>query len=371
MNIQIKSLGKIFDSVRSKLPSIRIKATEYGYSNARVRGMKGQLIKNNMINELLQVDTVEGMVEVLQRSGYKNELSAAALVRSGPDIIDLAVSKNFSAVIRKLLKISPKIDQKSIHALVTKWKIINLKIIMQAKRIGKNFEEIEPQLMIIEPQDKIDLQRILKADDKNLIKEIKRSEIGKQIMPEEDLWQTFEKIFSSNKSFFDSEKKLDIFSYLITDRLLSKSGSQKDLERIRKILKLEINSKNIMIIARMKKMGMSLDKIEEEIIKGGSLRKKEIHKIKEAKNIKEINTVIKDVFPDIAINEDNNLVDLEIALEKAVAAKKVAAFEKEVVSVGVILGFLFLKEQEANNFRKIAKAKGFGIPVSEVRQMII
>jgi len=54
------------------LPRIESKALKYGYSSARVKAMKGLLIKQTTLEEMIKVGSVEGMVEILQRTGYKS-----------------------------------------------------------------------------------------------------------------------------------------------------------------------------------------------------------------------------------------------------------------------------------------------------------
>jgi V/A-type H+-transporting ATPase subunit C len=70
-------------------------------------------------------------------------------------------------------------------------------------------------------------------------------------------------------------------------------------------------------------------------------------------------------------DSDPKLTDLEIALEKSIAAQRLLAFHRSTLSVGVIIGFLLLKEEEMSNLRKIAKSKEFHVPEAEVRKMLV
>ncbi|MBS3068651.1 hypothetical protein J4450_08145 [Candidatus Micrarchaeota archaeon] len=56
-----------------KLPNIESRALKYGYSNARVRGMKGLLLKPAFLDELIKVRSIDAMVELLQ-SYYKERI---------------------------------------------------------------------------------------------------------------------------------------------------------------------------------------------------------------------------------------------------------------------------------------------------------
>ena len=74
------------------------RAQRYGYSNARVKAMKGLLLKSSILDEMIRVGTVEAMVELLQRTGYKNDL-AGTVSYGGSSLIESGASKNFSSLL--------------------------------------------------------------------------------------------------------------------------------------------------------------------------------------------------------------------------------------------------------------------------------
>jgi len=42
-----------------------------------------------------------------------------------------------------------------------------------------------------------------------------------------------------------------------------------------------------------------------------------------------------------------------------------------MMSIGAIAGFLFLKEEEMNNIRKIVRGKALGLPAERIAEMLI
>ncbi|MFZ5501816.1 MAG: V-type ATPase subunit, partial [Candidatus Micrarchaeota archaeon] len=131
-------------------------------------------------------------------------------------------------------------------------------------------------------------------------------------------------------------------------------------------------AKNILIIERMKKHGIARERIVDGLIKGGTLPPALIEKILDAKDMQAVLALVRSKFRGIELKEGKaGMADLEIALEKSIAAQKVTAFHRSALSVGVIIGFLLLKEEEMNNLRKIAKGKAFELPESEIRDMIV
>ena len=64
-----------------------IPSLKYGYSNARVKGMKGLLFKRDFLDELIKVGSVDSMIELLQRTHYKEELVALSVRYSGSELV--------------------------------------------------------------------------------------------------------------------------------------------------------------------------------------------------------------------------------------------------------------------------------------------
>ncbi len=55
------------------LPKFESRSLKYGYSNARARAMRGILLSPSALDELIKVKTLNGMVELLQRTRYTAE----------------------------------------------------------------------------------------------------------------------------------------------------------------------------------------------------------------------------------------------------------------------------------------------------------
>ena len=165
-----------------KLPRLESRALKYGYSNARVKAMKGLLLKGSFLDELIRVGTVEGMAEILQRTGYKADLADASAAQGGSMLIETAASKNFSRTAKKLMKIIPQSDRKALEALLIRWDLLNLKTLMHAKRIGKTYDDVRPYLFDIGGLSDDDFRKIMKADEGSLMRELRRTDIGRKML---------------------------------------------------------------------------------------------------------------------------------------------------------------------------------------------
>ena len=81
--------------------SLQTRASKYGYSNARVFGMAGLLLTSQDIDELIRVKSAAGMLELLQRTGYKDDVKGLAY--EDPQSIYIGSVRHFSRIVSKVL----------------------------------------------------------------------------------------------------------------------------------------------------------------------------------------------------------------------------------------------------------------------------
>lgn len=132
------------------LPQIESRALKYGYSNARVKAMKGFLLKQSTLDDLIRAGSVEAMMELLQKTTYKGSFSDASVRYAGSELVELAAAKSFADTVQKLIRIAPKSDKQVLRALLIKYDLLNLKTMMHAKSLGKTYEEVRPDLVPVE-----------------------------------------------------------------------------------------------------------------------------------------------------------------------------------------------------------------------------
>ena len=332
----------------------------YAYSNTRIKAMRAALIKPGFMDELIQVPSIDAMTELLQRSGYKDDLIAASVHYAGSSLIASACARNFAREVKKVVGFTPKKDRKALKVLLARWDLINLKTLMHARKIGRTYDEVKHLLYDVGGMDEENFKRILRADEDGMMREIRKTEIGKHI----DITKSGKGLFSYVEATIDSQV------YLYMNEALASVGG-REMGYIRDILKREIDAKNIMIVERLKKHDVEPAKIKENLIKGGTITRDLFDRIIEAKDLAQVVSLTKHKFHRLELKPEGNLIDLEIALEKSIAGLKKNTFSREVLSLGVIIDFLLIKEEEINNLRKIAKGKQYRFSEDEVRAMLV
>lgn len=354
---------------------IESRALKYGYSNARVRAMKGLLIREQDLDEMVRLNSVSAMLELLRRTPYKQDVDSISGFY-GSDAIEVAAARNFSRIVAKILSFTPKEDLPALRAFLKKWDLLNIKQIIHAKKAGIPPERIRSHLFSVGGLSDDELDRLVRADGDQLFAELKKTTIGKEMLSitssafSKHMRDVFNNALKDMNTFLQVESILDAYLYLFMDSGLA-SIKSKEIDGIRLLLKKEIDAKNLMIIERLKARGFQKSEIEKYLIRGGTLKKSIIEKLCESKERQPTIAIIKSKFRGVELSENYSLPQLEIALEKELALEKHALFARSMLSIGVIMGFLLLKEEEINNLRKIAKAKEFSISEDEVRKMLV
>ena len=359
------------------IPNIESRSLKYGFANARAKAMKGLLLKLAFLDEMIKVSTIDAMVELLQRTDYRDDLVAASIDHSGAELIELAAGNNLMRMAAKLKKVTPKSDLGAVRALLRKWDLLNLKTIVNAKSMDKSYEEIKPYIFPVGDLSAQDFERIAKAEKDQIFNEIRKTSLGAEMLSastalfSRQMWDTFRSALKNLNTYRQMETILDAYTYLFMDKALSKVAG-RDVADIRKLLRKEIDAKNILIIERLKMHNIPKDRIGNYLIKGGTLNKSFLRSLMDAKDFGAAIALAKSKFSKLEFREASPTIsDLEIAMEKALAAEKTLVFHRSVLSIGVVLGILLLKEEELNNLRKIAKGKEFGMSEKDIRDTLV
>ncbi|MCR4335183.1 MAG: V-type ATPase subunit [archaeon] len=344
------------------------KAFEFGYANARVKAMKQALLGEKEINAMTEANSADGVYSLLEKTQYREDLVVSALKeRTIADQIEFATTKNFSRTLQKIVKIVPKKFENEIKELFEKYDVNNLKTILVSKHLGKVKEKIEP--LIIDSMS-ISKGRMNKILDATSVKEVVNL-LGGTI---------YGKVLQKHLKEYEKDNEISSLIFALDEYYYSKLPSiaknpYGDERIILKMLKSQADIRNISNICRGKKDNITADKLHEMMIKSGNIRGDVLEKACSAKNVEEAAKIFeKNYSLGKAIEEykkTGSLIPIEMELERNVAKKGLKVLRNSVLSLGTIAGFLFLKEEEVNNIRKIVRCKEFNLPQEQIKEMTV
>lgn len=347
--------------------SIVFRSLAFGYANARVKAMRQNLFTGRELGAMADAKSMEEIYSILEKTQYKQDIPGAAPGRSVSDIIELALTKNFSRTLAKINKVSPDFVKKRVAGFFERYDANNAKIIILGKHLGQAPEEIRQYIVEGGAISKGAIERAINAKSlKEAAYEFAGTDYGSPI----------------SKGYVEYEKTRQISAILqeIDSTYFSRlpelaKQSFGDARILLKILKTQIDAKNISNILRSKRDLLGEEKTLKLIIDGGNIAKDRLGRAAGAKSVEEAAKVFENNFDFRKAIEDyrktGSIIPFELAMEKAISAKSLSLLRTSVLSIGAIIGFVLLKEEEISNVRKIVRAKEFNLPAGKLQEIMV
>ena len=74
---------------------------DYGYVNARIRGMKSRLLDRHTLEDLIFQPDLDSLISGLEKTPYKEDIIEAKVLYQGVLCIEYALRKNFIRTFQK------------------------------------------------------------------------------------------------------------------------------------------------------------------------------------------------------------------------------------------------------------------------------
>lgn len=353
----------------------------YGYACTRVRARKALILHKEFYEDLLNQRTFAGMISMLERTYYKKVLTTGVLLdyftpEAGSKFLEIAAELHYRDVVNKVRSFTPPDGLPVVNMLLRKWDILNLRTIISSKRTGKTWDQIYPYLVSAGELSVPQLKWIAESPPEKLYVRIKSTSVGRDILAQSssglrgtELEQLFIKALRGSEVLSQLQVILDSSYYnYLQGSIVS---ADKDVEWIRKTVSKEIDLRNIINTLRLKQAGIKeASKIAPHLIRGGRAREECVEGLLKAKDYKDVVQEIRPLFK-LARDDFKTLSGLEVALQQELAKERVRVFYRNPLSIATIVGFLFIKEEEMNNLRKIVRGKDYNLTPEEIRPMLV
>lgn len=352
------------------------KQKTYGYSCTRVRAQKALMLDRQFFEDMANQRTLDAMTAMLERTYYKKTLTTLSTVHAGTELLEMAAEVHYKDTVNNVRKFTPEDGKPVVNMLLRKWDIINLRMIISSRRTGKTWEQIRPYLVSAGELYVHEMEKIAKCEPEKLYMKIKETSVGRQILSKSsrnmrgtELEQMFIKAVKNFQVLNQLQAILDTSYYDYLESSIK--SSDPDVIWIKKTVSKEIDLRNLMSILRIKASGMKDPaKIEQYLVRGGRVGKEQVDALLKANSPKETLATVKQFFK-IKTDDYSSLASLEVALQQELARERVRVFYKNSVSIATLAGFLFIKEEEMNNIRKIARGRDYHLTPEEIKAMLV
>ena len=112
----------------------RVDLSDYGYVNARVRGMRSHLLTRDFFMRMVEAQDFEALHSLFEQTIYRREINEAFLLDPERPDYDRALSLNLIASFRKIHDAIGGEGRQLVSVLFSKYDLQNVKTVLRGKR---------------------------------------------------------------------------------------------------------------------------------------------------------------------------------------------------------------------------------------------
>jgi V/A-type H+-transporting ATPase subunit C len=346
---------------------------DYGYCNARARGMRSRLLNAAYLDQLMAAADLSKVIGLLMDSEYSPELEEQLIHGHSTAAVDEALKVNMVRTFRKVMGFVNGEAEFLLATLLGRWDLFNIKTIIRGKHMKLSAEEIEESLFAVGLFSAVDLSALCREQDARAVADtlvtwaVPYSEPLRAAMPE----------YMRTNDLSLLELALDKYYFEWAAGRLSGKGPNARLTR--KLLGVQTDAINLLTVFRLQKADVEGIDIERFFLPGGLNVSKDLFlALAPLSDVDEVVDRLKRTpygmqLDPVVINyiEEGSISVFERALEDFVMRKALAAGRGDPLGVGIVIGYLWAKQNEITNLRIIVKGKAVGMPPDRMRKELI
>lgn len=339
----------------------------YSYSSARVKAMESNLVGAQAMQSIIDAGSIDAALSILfQQPAYKDYIAKYGGMSIKRSLIDFALSRNLAESVNKLVEIAPTAQRKVLRALVGKWDIQNIRLAIEAKDRGMDFERIAPNII----ETSVGSAAIKEAMRESTVEAVlARLAINS---PYAEILKGASAAYSKGRDITEAITALDVGYYASLSGVIYEISSAHYQSAL--IIKMEIDSKNILTMIRAKRAGMRFQQLEHYLVSNGSMPRKELeHLYESSQNVEEMVQHVTrfDLKEGLEVyRKTGRLLPFEVAMNNHILNKGLSVLKPTILSFGTMLAYIYLKELEVRTLRIAINSKIYGIAPEDLSRLI-
>lgn len=354
---------------------VQVPIKNYGYTNARVKSMKGRLIDPSTMDSLISARTQTEFLGILENTAYSKDVIEAIMHGMYPTVIERAFNNNIAREFKDIRTSIIGRPQELIDIVLSRWDLFNIKTVLRGKKALTSEQEIVRNLIPAGSIDLISLEEISKQPDL-------KAAIDSMVVLGAGWFVKYGMLASEAYSEYQKDKNMSVIELALDKghygkiyEFLGKASDIND-KMVLKITDMEVDILDLMTIFRICTMDLPKDKKENLIIEGGTLKTKKKALLK----CQKVEEVIAQVPSVSGLKKP-----LQRGLEKYAEKGETAFYdemEKELVktalkmeisplTIGVIISYMWRKYTEVYNLRIAYRGLSVGLIESQIRKELL
>ncbi len=322
----------------------------YGYANARVKGMKSKLLGEETLRGLCSCATFNEFVNMMEGTAYKQSFVNASAHNEGIRLVLAALRMEFDSMLSRIAKVVPEESEAKVQSLISLYELKPFQVILAAKAASL---PVDPSYIgFLDARGKEKAQVLMNAPNF----EEALLALGKvgysKVASKAHAKYAHSKDFRTALRMIGKEYYNNLFDYA--------RGEPDPL--IKEILTAELDYFNCSTALRLKNAGLKYADIKPEL-SHPSASGLALH-IAKCETVQAAVEAIAGKLGKREIVENYSkstagLSEVELALEKHMYRKILSATRVSVMTLGGVIGFIYLKRREIENLRAIAVSLTF------------
>lgn len=349
---------------------------DYGYINARIRGMKSRLLDEPFFEKLMGEENIHSLMALLQGTEYGRPIEEArTLETSEISAIEEGIRRHLAETYSRIFGMVGGAPKRLVGILLGRWDVYNIKTVIRGKFSGESLEEV---LKSVVPVCKL---------NEPLLKEMLRQPDVKAVI---DLLVTWNSEYypplraglsdlSATKSLTNMEVALDRFYFERSLQALKSEEDEENSQIVMGFLRTEIDVLNILIVMKIISNQIPPAERGELFIKGGlEIKGEDFLSVASSRDMGEVfgrfaNTSYGEVLNQAGerFSGTEVLPAVERIMEQYMIQRGAAMFGKNPLSIASVIGYLWLKLCETVNLRIICRGKVAHMPEPLIREELI
>lgn len=338
-------------------------SSDYGYINARVKGMKAKLLGPAFYQAALDASDFRAFTTSLAQTPYMRELEEAQSRGTGLGAVDRAVARNVYHTAHSLLTFSSGQPRELIGMLLARFDLANVKAIARGKHAGKGLDEIQGSLFPAGELKPSLLEQAATASDMTAAAQVlalAHTEVTSAFLRAARRYQ-------SEPDLYALEVALDQAYYA---GLLERAEKAKAPEGLKRYLQREVDATNLRTALKLR--GAGAGAARDLFIGGGREVKRATFDAIVADPEGGLSALAGTSFAGVAAaaSSDGGLGAAEAQVRK-VLDEDAHRLSLDPLDAGVVLDYLRRKEAEAARLRLLARGKFYGVPRAALERELL
>lgn len=346
---------------------------DYGYTNARIRGMRSRLLKEAFLDDLMSSKDMNAVIQKILQTEYGPDLEGRLLHGRTATQIDEALKDNMTRTFQKVLGVTNAEGLTLLTTLLGRWDLFNIKTIIRGKHMALDAEEIIDSLIPVGQLTQVDTDELARQADVNAVVDTLATWRLPFAVPLREVLPEYQQ--SHDLSIL--ELALDRYYYDWAARRLH--GRRTNIRLAHAFLQVQVDTMNLLTCLRFLHSDIGDTDVSRFYVPGGAVVNERLFlELAGKSDVDEVFNRIKKTpygrpLDKVALMyvEKGSVSVFERALEDYLFRRAFAAGKSDALGVGLSISYLWMKANEVTNLRIIVKGVSVGMPVERMREELI